>query len=100
LKSRWLAKLISGATVACFVLASCLVFTTGCQENGKACPSTCKQDKSCSKECCKATGAKEKCPPGCTKPCCAKKAPEAPKGEAKPAPAPAKETKPSASDKQ
>ena len=49
MKSRVFAKLIRSAMVACFVLGSCLVVTTGCQENGKACPATCPQKKACCK---------------------------------------------------
>ncbi len=53
LKNRWFARLTRSAVVACFALGSCLIVTTGCQENGKACPSTCKQkcDKPCPKKC-------------------------------------------------
>ncbi len=64
LKSRLFPRLIRGAMVACFALGSCLIVTTGCQENGKACPSTCKQ--TCAKECDKP------CPKKCAKPCAKK----------------------------
>ena len=50
MKSRVFAKLIRSAIVVCFVLGSCLIVTTGCQENGKACPATCPQKKACCKQ--------------------------------------------------
>ena len=74
MKTRLFTKLMHGATVVCFLVAGCLMLTAGCQENGKACPQTCKQTKSCGdKEAPDKTAKK-----GCTKPCakpCSKHAP-------------------------
>jgi len=63
-KNRLFAKVIRSAMVGCFALGSCLIVSTGCQENGKACPSTCKQ--TCAKPCpkkCSTADAKKKSQP-------------------------------------